>query len=80
LTTKTDLLKAIRGRCLDCCCYQPSEVAKCPSTGCSLWLFRFGRDPTPARGRSAENLAPVGEIFGKKRPSREEPESGKGGR
>ena len=35
-------LKAIREKCLDCCCYQPKEVKLCPITKCSLWEFRFG--------------------------------------
>jgi hypothetical protein len=38
-------LKAIRLRCLDCCCFQPSEVRRCPSEGCPLWPWRMGRRP-----------------------------------
>lgn len=45
-------LKAIRAKCLDCSCYQPSEVAKCTATGCALWPYRMGRDPfAKPRGR-----------------------------
>jgi hypothetical protein len=38
-------LKAIRERCLDCCCYQPSEVRKCTAVGCPSWPFRMGTNP-----------------------------------
>lgn len=38
-------LKAIRQKCLDCCCYQPSEVAKCTMTKCALHPFRMGKNP-----------------------------------
>ena len=36
--------KAIRLKCLDCCCGQPSEVRKCPAENCPLWRFRMGRE------------------------------------
>ena len=36
--------KAIRLKCLDCCCDQPSEVRNCPCTACPLWRFRMGRE------------------------------------
>jgi hypothetical protein len=39
------VLKAIRQKCLDCCCYQPSEVAKCTATKCALHPFRMGKNP-----------------------------------
>ena len=38
-------LKAIRARCLDCCCYQPSEVRKCTAVECPSWPFRMGTNP-----------------------------------
>ena len=38
-------LKAIRARCLDCCCDQPSEVRKCVSVDCPSWPFRMGVNP-----------------------------------
>jgi len=38
-------IKAIRLKCLDCCCDSTSEVAECPCTDCSLWPFRFGKNP-----------------------------------
>ena len=36
--------KAIRLKCLDCCCGQPAEVRKCPAVDCPLWRFRMGRE------------------------------------
>ena len=43
-TTKNPL-KAIRERCLDCCCSQPSEVRKCVAVDCPSWPFRIGVNP-----------------------------------
>lgn len=54
MTTKTDILKSIRAKCLDCCIQQINEVRLCTVTRCALWPFRFGSDPAPARG--GENL------------------------
>lgn len=38
-------LKAIRLKCLDCCCGSSNEVSECPCEDCSLWAFRFGKNP-----------------------------------
>jgi len=38
-------VKAIRARCLDCCCGDASEVRKCVSTDCASWPFRIGTNP-----------------------------------
>ncbi len=37
--------KAIRAKCLDCCCNNKSEVRQCPATACPLHPFRMGSDP-----------------------------------
>lgn len=34
------LKAAVKLKCLDCCCQQRVEVAKCTSIGCPLWNFR----------------------------------------
>lgn len=39
-------VKAIRKKCLDCCCYQPKEVALCTATNCPLFSYRLGHRPT----------------------------------
>ena len=38
-------IKAIRAKCLDCCCDQLSEVRQCPVEACSLWPYRLGKRP-----------------------------------
>lgn len=38
-------LKAIRAKCIDCCCDSPVEVRLCPCTDCALYPFRFGSNP-----------------------------------
>ncbi len=47
------LLKAIRAKCLDCCCGQAEEVRLCGLPNCSLYPYRFGRMPEeePASGQ-----------------------------
>ena len=49
-------LKAIRAKCLDCCCGSFNEVKACPCDGvngelCPLYQYRLGRNPN-RRGRS----------------------------
>ncbi len=38
-------VKAIRAKCLDCCCGQQSEVRLCPSENCTLHPYRMGHRP-----------------------------------
>ena len=38
-------LKAIRLKCLDCCCGSSNEVKLCPARGCPLHPFREGINP-----------------------------------
>ena len=38
-------IKAIRAKCLDCCCDNAAEVERCPCVKCSLYPFRFGKNP-----------------------------------
>ncbi len=40
-------VKAIRAKCVDCCCHQWAEVRRCPCPECALWPYRFGRRPKP---------------------------------
>jgi hypothetical protein len=37
--------KAIREKCLDCCCGNAAEIRKCVAVDCSLWPFRMGTNP-----------------------------------
>ena len=41
----TSPIKAIRAKCLECCCGQANEVKLCPCTDCHLYPFRFGKNP-----------------------------------
>ncbi len=36
--------KAIRLKCLDCCCGNAAEVRLCQFRRCPLWRFRMGRE------------------------------------
>ena len=38
-------LKAIREKCLDCCCGNAAEVRKCVATDCALWPYRMQTNP-----------------------------------
>ena len=38
-------LKALREKCVDCCCGDSSEVRKCVAVDCALWPFRMRTNP-----------------------------------
>ena len=38
-------VKAIRAKCLDCCCGHPSEVRLCTTEKCPLHPYRMGKRP-----------------------------------
>ena len=42
-------LKAIRLKCLDCCCGSSYEVKLCTVSGCPLYPFREGHNPYIAK-------------------------------
>ncbi|SVE37340.1 uncharacterized protein METZ01_LOCUS490194 [marine metagenome] len=57
-------IKAMRAKCLDCCCGSPKEVRLCPVIECALYPYRFGRRPTKAildtiKEFYAENVKPI---------------------
>jgi len=41
-------LKAIRLKCLECCCGKPSLVRECDQADCSLHFYRMGNNPNRA--------------------------------
>jgi len=47
-------LRALRARCLDCCCGQPNEVRKCISVDCPSWPFRMGKNPFRRKPKMSE--------------------------
>lgn len=49
-------LKAIRKKCLDCCCGNPYEVRLCACTDCTLWPYRLGHRPKPTATGTVEEL------------------------
>ena len=49
-------MKAIRAKCLDCMYDSAKEVRLCPSTNCSLFQYRFGKNPARA-GIGKKNLS-----------------------
>ena len=38
-------IKAIRKKCLDCCCGSSNEVKLCQVESCALHPYRFGKNP-----------------------------------
>ncbi len=36
--------KAIRLKCIDCCCGNTAEVRKCTVEHCPLWRYRMGKE------------------------------------
>ena len=51
-------LKAIRAKCLDCCCGQANEVKLCTVVKCPLYEFRHGKNPhlKGKRGKGDPNI------------------------
>lgn len=46
---KKPLLRAIREKCLDCCCGVQSEVRLCTVVKCPLYPYRMGKNPFSER-------------------------------
>lgn len=38
-------MKAIRAKCIDCCCGDTKEVDLCTTEDCPLYHYRFGKTP-----------------------------------
>lgn len=59
-------MKAIRAKCIDCCCGQINEIRLCPITECPLHFYRFGKDPTRKKGpMTEEQKAKLNMRFGR---------------
>lgn len=50
-------IKAIREKCLNCVCGSAHEVKLCPCNDCSLYPFRFGKNPYTKRNYTDEQRA-----------------------
>ena len=55
---KLSAVKAIRAKCLDCCCYEHAQVRNCDISGCSLWPFRDGHRPKAEGSGNKRVLSP----------------------
>lgn len=47
-------MKAIRAKCIDCCCGDKNQVKLCPSEDCPIHPFRFGKNPFHTRRKLTE--------------------------
>lgn len=45
MAAKLTPIKAIREKCIDCCCGDKTEVRLCPIKKCTLWPYRMGKRP-----------------------------------
>ena len=36
--------RAIRAKCMDCCCGNRAEVRRCDLRTCLLWIYRMGNE------------------------------------
>ena len=41
----TNVLRAIKLKCLDCSTYNINEIKECPVKNCPLYPFRLGKNP-----------------------------------
>ena len=67
---ETNPVKAIRAKCLDCCCDQVNEVKLCPVEDCPLWPFRFGKNPYRTRVLTPEQREAAAERLKQARLSK----------
>ena len=70
-------LKAIREKCLDCCCGQVQEVKLCPAEDCSLYPFRFGKNSLVHRTITEEQRISMAENLERARAAKEAKEISK---
>lgn len=54
--------KAIRLKCLDCCCGQSAEVRRCASVKCPLWRYRMGAENKSVTSAQANDLEEMEEM------------------
>jgi hypothetical protein len=52
MSSKTDLLRAIRQQCIECMGFKIIEIPLCTSPKCSLYPYRSGKDPMPNKSKS----------------------------
>ena len=57
-------LRAIREKCLDCCCDQKLEVRLCPCKDCPLYPFRLGHNPNRKGVKKKKDISEEEELDG----------------
>ena len=45
VSENTNVLRAIKLKCLDCSTYTTNEIKECPVKNCPLYPFRLGKNP-----------------------------------
>ncbi len=53
MTMKSEILAAVRAKCMDCCGDSPLAVKECGGGNCALYDFRLGTDPHPSETKAA---------------------------
>lgn len=70
-TSRTNPVKAIRLKCLDCSGGSSTEVEKCTLTNCALYPFRLGKNPfRTKRELTEEQKQVIRERFAKNKESK----------
>lgn len=56
-------LKAIRAKCIDCCCGQIYEVKRCVCEDCALYRYRMGHNPSlKGKGGNVANFKKADQL------------------
>lgn len=61
-------MRAIREKCIDCCCGFVSEVKRCTCSDCPLYNFRLGKNPNIKRKYTEEQRQQMAARLAKIRP------------
>lgn len=70
-TSRTNPVKAIRLKCLDCSGGSSTEVEKCTLANCALYPFRLGKNPfRTKRELTEEQKQVIRERFAKSKESK----------
>lgn len=56
------VLRAVRAKCVDCCCGQLAEIRRCTAYRCPLWPYRMGSNPFYGAGGAARAADPASVV------------------
>lgn len=65
VSENTNVLRAIKLKCLDCSSYNTNEIKECPVKNCPLYPFRLGKNPFRKRELSEEERLKLSERMKK---------------